>query len=132
MEQNGFHHRALELRETWPVVYTAISKHMFCYRVLITKFVLEQRKVPLNPFMNFDFGFFGLLSKDIVITANNNFIRMADELWAFGVVSDGGYAEILLAKERGIPIRYFQIAKNWEIFEVEEDEVVFEDEVLQR
>ena len=67
----------------------AISKFFFCYRVLISKYVLEHGCLPLNPFLNFDFGFFGLIPKDAVLTANHNAIRIADELWMFGPVSEG-------------------------------------------
>ncbi len=32
------------------LIYTALSKHLFYYRMFISKFVLEQGAVPLNPF----------------------------------------------------------------------------------
>lgn len=122
----GFHHRALELRAKWPVVYTAISKRTFCYRVLISRFVMEQQCAPINPFMNFDFAFHGLLSKDVVVTANNNLIRASDELWMFGPVSDGALAEILIAREYGHPVRFFTVRDDWQILEIAESEVEVE------
>jgi len=125
-ETQDFHHRALELRSLWPIVYTAISKEYFCYRVLISKFVLEQERVPFNPFMSFDFGFFGLLPKDSILTANNNGVRVADELWMFGPISDGAYAEILIAREASKRIRYFSIDKAWRVSEIQESEAQYE------
>jgi adenine phosphoribosyltransferase len=121
-----FHHRALELRDPWPIVYTALSKHQFCYRVIISKFVLEHSCVPVNPAMNFDFGMHGLVTKDAVITANNNALRMANEVWVFGPISDGVLAEILIAGELGIPVKYFRVAQNWTVKEVEPSDCEFE------
>ncbi len=37
------------------LVYTAMSKHLFYFRSQISKFVIEHDKVPLNPFMIFDY-----------------------------------------------------------------------------
>src|ERR1700682_2695693 len=126
LTHNAFHHRALDLRAEWPVVYTAISKRTFCYRVLISRFVMEQQCAPINPFMNFDFAFHGLLSKDIVVTANNNLIRAAAQLWMFGPVSDGALAEVLIARECGHPVRFFAVRDNWEISEIAESDVEVE------
>ena len=50
-----FKHEALELTEDKSLVYTAMSKHLFYYRMHISKYVIEQHKVPLNPFMIFDY-----------------------------------------------------------------------------
>lgn len=126
---SGFQHRTLELKHEWPVVYTAMSKHMFYFRVSISRFVLEQKMVPLNPFMNFDFGFFGLVPKDSILTANNNALRVADESWVFGPISDGVQAEILIAKELGMPIRYFTVTGSGDIKELSESNVKYEEDI---
>src|SRR5207248_205616 len=91
---------------------------------------LNDQRVPINPAMNFDFGLHGLVPKDVVVTANNNLLRAADELWMFGPISDGAYAEILLAIEADLPIRYFQIKPNWDIVEISEDDAEFEPGVI--
>jgi adenine phosphoribosyltransferase len=123
----AFHHKALDLRMQWPLVYTALSKHQFCYRVQISKFVLDQSLVPVNPAMNFDFGMHGLVPKDLVITANNNAIRVADEVWVFGAISDGVLAEILIARELRKPLRFFQITSDWSIHEIDPAGAEYED-----
>jgi len=35
------------------LIYTAISKQLFYFRMHISKFVLEKNAIPLNPFMLF-------------------------------------------------------------------------------
>ena len=50
-----FEHRAIKLDEDKSLVYTAMSKHLFYFRKHISKFVVENGKVPLNPFMIFDY-----------------------------------------------------------------------------
>jgi hypothetical protein len=128
----AFHHRALVLRERRPLVYTAMSKHSFCYRTLVSKFVFESQRVPINPALNFDFGFHGLVKKDDVLTGNNNLLRAADEVWVFGPISDGVYAEMLLAKDFDLSVRYFSIDGSWTIREVAPAELVFEPDVVHR
>jgi len=127
--RTGFEHRALVLRDRRPLVYTAMSKHSFCYRTLVSKFVFGHQRVPVNPALNFDFGFHGLVEKDDVLTGNNNLLRAADEVWVFGPISDGVYAEILLANEFGLDIRYFAIDPSWAIHELSQRELVFEPDV---
>ncbi|MEV4617318.1 phosphoribosyltransferase family protein [Asanoa sp. NPDC049573] len=124
---SGFHHNALKLRDEWPTVYTALSKHSFCYRVFVTKYVLDGQRVPLNPAMNFDFAFHGLSEKSEVITANNNLIRLADEVWVFGPISDGVLAEILIAEELGKPVRFHRV--GFEVAEISRDDCDYEDDV---
>jgi len=89
-------HRALGLQEKKPVVYTALSKHNFYLRAHISKYVLEQGAVPLNPFMVFDYFMLDTVPRDVVREANNNLLEKADELWVFGQISDGVAAEIKL------------------------------------
>ncbi|HLD41496.1 MAG TPA: hypothetical protein VJB06_00530, partial [archaeon] len=43
----NFEHNALNLKENKNLVYTAMSKHLFYFRMFVSKFVLEQQKVPL-------------------------------------------------------------------------------------
>ncbi len=130
MEEN-FKHNALNLKENKNLVYTAMSKHLFYFRMFISKFVLEQHKVPLNPFMIFDYFLLDSINRDFVVEGNNNLVKRADELWVFGPISNGVLAEILIAKEAGKPIRYFKIEKPHKIIEIEKKEAEFEGEVKQ-
>ena len=105
--KNKFKHVALSLEKDKPLVYTAMSKHLFYYRMFISKFVLEEGCVPLNPFMVFDYFMLDVVDRNLVREANNNLVKRADEIWVFGQVSDGVLAEILIAEKEGKNIRYF-------------------------
>ncbi|HPV65838.1 MAG TPA: hypothetical protein PK655_00060 [archaeon] len=109
------------------LVYPAYSKLNFYFRQHISKFVLEKGFVPLNPFMIFDYFLSDTVDRDLVRNANNSMVKKADELWVFGQVSDGVFAEIKLAKQYGKPIRYFDIIKSKDIIEIAKDKVIFED-----
>ncbi len=128
MLKKKFRHPALNLSQSLPLVYTAISKHLFYYRMHISKFVLEQGGVPLNPFMVFDYFLLDTVKRDLVRKGNNNLVKRADELWVFGAISDGVLAEIKIAKEMAKPIKYFKIEAN-KIIECSKKEAVLEDEV---
>lgn len=109
------------------LVYAAHSKHVFYFRQHISKFVLEQDYVPLNPFMIFGYFMLDAVQRDSVRNANNNLVRKADELWVFGPVSDGVLAEIRIAKQEGKPIKYYAILNSRDIREISRDEVEFEE-----
>lgn len=127
---NEFEHKALGLVEDKSLVYTAISKHYFYYRMFISKYVIEQHKVPLNPFMIFDYFLLDSVDRDLVREANNNLVKRADELWIFGPVSDGVLAEVKIAKEKGKTVKYFKIYKSQKIVPVNSmDEVEMETDV---
>ncbi|MFH1521818.1 MAG: hypothetical protein ABIF18_02560 [archaeon] len=108
------------------LVYPAHSKHYFYFRQHISKFVLEQGCVPLNPFMIFEYFMLDTIDRDIVRNANNNLVKRADEIWIFGPVADGVLEEIRLAKREGKSIRYFDIIKSKDIVEISKEEVKFE------
>jgi len=112
--------------EKMELVYPAYSKHNFYFRQHISRYVLEQDCVPLNPFMIFEYFMLDTVDRDLIRNANNNLVRRADQLWVFGEISDGVLAEIKLAKELEKPIRYFLIVKSREIREISENEVQFE------
>ena len=124
-----FEHRARELEGEMGLVYTAMSKHLFYYRMFVSKFVLEQGMVPLNPFMVFDYFLVDAVERDCVRKGNNSMVKRADEVWVFGAVSNGVLAEILLAQECGIPVKYFKIEKPHAIVAIGGEEVEMEDEV---
>jgi hypothetical protein len=113
-----FEHRALGLQENKNLVYTAMSKHLFYFRMHISKYVIEQHKVPLNPFMTFEYFMLDTVKRDLVREANNNLVMRSDELWVFGPVADGVLAEIKTAKLKGKPVKYFKITKYKDIIPI--------------
>lgn len=95
-------------------------------RMLISKFVLDQGAVPINPFMSFDYFMADIVERDTVRRANNTLVDRSDELWVFGDVSDGVKAEIIQTETKGKPIRYFQLKKDQIIEEVAKESVKYE------
>lgn len=95
----------------------------------ISKFVLEQNAVPLNPFMIFDYFLTDTVNRDVVREANNNIVMKADELWVFGDVSDGVLSEIKIAKAMNKPIKYFVVVNSKDITSISVNEVVMEEKV---
>lgn len=92
------------------IVFAAMSRENFCWREHIIKHILEQGHTPLSAFMMFSYFLLDTVDRAALIEANNDLVRLADELWVFGRLSGGVKAEIAVAKERNIPIRYFRIA----------------------
>lgn len=128
-KMTSFSHEALHLAGGKELVYTAMSKHYFYYRAHISKFVLENEKVPLNPFMLFDYFLLDSVDRDLVRDANNSLVLRADQIWVFGPVSNGVLTEIILAKKANKPIAYFKIEKPHKIIPISEEEIEMEDEV---
>lgn len=126
-----FTHEALDQTGDMQLVYTAMSKHLFYYRMHISKYVLEQKKVPLNPFMIFDYFLLDSIDRDLVRSGNNNVIKKVDEVWVFGDISNGVLAEILLAKSLQKPIKYFKIERPHKIVPVSVEELQLEDDIKQ-
>lgn len=125
----AFTHPALEVQDDKPLVYTAMSKHLFYFRMFISVFVLEHGGVPLNPFMVFDYFLLDAVDRDLVREGNNNLVKRCDEIWVFGAVSNGVLAEIQIANKQGKPVRYFAIAKPHAITETTKDKAEMEAEV---
>ncbi len=126
-----FFHEALSLTQSKELVYTAMSKHFFYYRMFISRFVLESGKVPLNPFMLFDYFLLDSVDRNLVREANNSVLLRADQIWVFGPISNGVLAEILLAKKVGKPIHYFKIEKPHNIIPITPEENVMEEDMEQ-
>jgi hypothetical protein len=124
-----FAHPALGVQKDKPLVYTAMSKHLFYFRMFISVFVLENGGVPLNPFMVFDYFLLDTVDRDLVREGNNNLVKRCDEIWAFGPVSDGMLAEAQIASEQGKTVRYFVIEKSRKIVEVSKNKVEMEADV---
>lgn len=127
---SDFIHPALDVQKDKPLVYTAMSKHLFYFRMFISVFVLEKGGVPLNPFMVFDYFLLDAVDRDIVREGNNNLVKRCDEIWVFGAVSNGVLAEIQIAHEQGKPVRYFAIEKPHKIIESTKDKVELEVDVV--
>lgn len=126
-----FSHEALSLNGDKPLVYTAMSKHYFYFRMYISCYVLENGMVPLNPFMLFDYFLLDKIDRDLVRNANNSIVLRSDQVWVFGPISNGVLAEILLAKKANKPVEYFKFDKPHKILPVNVDMVEMEDEVEQ-
>ncbi len=111
------------------LVYPAYSKLNFYFRQHISKFLLENNVVPLNPFMISDYFMLDTVDRDLVRAANNSLVKRIDEIWVFGQISNGVLAEIILAKKRNKPIRYFDIIKSKDIVEITKEQVFFEEDL---
>lgn len=119
--------------EKRPVVYTAYSKHYFFAKMLISAFVLDKDYIPLNPFTNWGYFMDDMVNRDLVVRGNNNLILLADEIWTFGPIADGVFAEVQLANSLNKPVRYFSVGKKIEdIKKLTGNELVFEEELLQK
>ena len=114
------------------LVFTAMSKRRYYLKEHVAKFVFDQGSIPLNPFLCYDYFLLDTVERDKVREANFELISRCDELWVFGEVSDGVLKEILFAKNRGIPIRYFKIVDEpLKFIEISEEEVEYEEEALE-
>ena len=124
-----FEHKALNLNQKIKTVFIAMSKHLFYFRRHAVKFVLEQDYAPISPFGIFDYFITDGVDRDLVRRANNNLIRISDEVWIFGPISDGVLAEIKIVKSIGKPIKYFKVINSKDIKEISKQEVEFEEDL---
>lgn len=122
----------IDVKEKINSVYTAHSKYNFYARKMISAYVLENNKLPLNPFTNFDYFMNDMVDRKLTIRANNNLIYLADELWQFGIISDGCYNEIKLAMKNNKKIKFFEIGKTIkDIKEIDINKLKFENDLKQ-
>lgn len=105
-------HPRLRFHKTYPLVYPAYSKRNFYWQMHISQFCLENKVIPLNPFMLFRYFLGDSVPRDTVYLANNNIVRLCDEVWTFGEISDGVLAEVKMKKDLGQPVRYYKIATS--------------------
>lgn len=123
-------HPARKLHERCSVIYTAHSKNTAYMKHHICLFVLKQECVPINPFMNFEYFLLDTVSRDVVRRANNSYVYVSDSLWTFGIISDGVFEEVRLAKDEGKPVRHFSVGKTLRsIHELEVGELIYEKDV---
>jgi len=109
------------------LIYPTFSKHLFYFRMHISKYILENGDVPLNPFMIHEYFLLDTIDRDKIRASNNALVERADELWVFGKISNGVMAEIQLAKKSKKPIRYFEVIASKDIKEISEKEVELEE-----
>lgn len=120
----------IDVYEQINTVYTAHSKHFFFARKMISAFVLEKNCLPYNPFTNWDYFMSDMVDRSLTVRANNNLIINSDELWQFGIISNGCYHEIKLAMKLNKKIRFFTIgSKLTDIKEITVDDLKFEEEL---
>lgn len=117
------------------IVYIASSKHLFYYSSHLVGYVLDQGCTPISPFGNFDYFVTDMVARDKVVVANNNLVRISDELWVFGPISDGVLFEIQYAKELGKPVKYFRVIRQKDVQDIiditgKEEELEFEEPKL--
>ena len=114
-------------------VYTAYSKHFFFAKMQISAFVLEQDRIPLNPFTNWGYYMDDMVDREKIVRGNNNLIYLADEVWTFGPISDGVFMEIKLVNVQKKKTRYFTVGKKIsDIKEITNKELIFENELLDK
>jgi len=121
----------IDVNEKICSVYTAHSKHYFFARRMISAFVLQENSIPLNPFTNWDYFMNDMVERSLTVRANNNLIIISDELWQFGIISNGCYHEIKLAMKLNKKVRFFSLGKKIEdIKEITIDDLTFEEELI--
>lgn len=126
----NFDHRALNLTQETKIIFIAMTKHVSYFKRHAVKYVLEKGYTPISQYWIFDYFLVDAIDRDLVRRANNNLIRISDEMWVFWPISDGVLAEIKLVRAMNKPIKYFNIIKSaTEVQEITKDEVEMEDEV---
>jgi len=101
--------------------------------MLISSYVLDKNYISLNPFNNWEYFMDDMVNRDLVVRGNNNLILLADEIWTFGPIADGVFAEIKLANSLGKSVHYYSVGKKIEdIHRLRNDELIFEEELLQK
>ncbi len=98
------------LRRPKPLIYVAMSNRFFFWRQQLTKFVLDEGRVPITPFMLFDYYLLHTVPKELVREAMNNLIARCEEMWVFGPMSLGLRVQVGIAKRMRKPVRYFDIS----------------------
>ncbi len=110
------------------LIYPAFSKHLFYFRMHISKYILEHDGAPLNPFMIHEYFLLDTISRDKIRESNNAIVEKCNEIWVFGKISNGVEAKIKLAKSNGKVVKYFEIIDSKEIKEIFEEQVEIEKE----
>ena len=105
-------HPRLRFHKTYPLVYPAYSKRNFYWQMHISQFCLNNKRIPLNPFMLFRYFLGDSVSREKVYVANNNIVRLCSEVWTFGEISDGVLAEVKIKKDLAQAVNYYKIINS--------------------
>ena len=98
------------LRHPKKLIYIAMSNRNFYWRMHVSKVVLDEGYVPINPFMLFDYYLLHTVSKQLVREAINNLLSRCDEVWVFGTVSLGVKVQVGIAKRLKKPLRFYDVS----------------------
>ena len=86
---------------------------------------------PLNPFNLWGYFLDDLVDRDLVRRANNNVLALVDEVWVFGPIADGVWAEIEYAMKLHKPLKFFAAGPRMDLFQaLSIDNLSFESELL--
>lgn len=110
------------------LIYPAFSKHLFYFRMHISKYILEHDGAPMNPFMIHEYFLLDTVDRDKIRESNNAVVEKCDEIWVFGKISNGVEAEIKLAKANGKTVKYFVVINSKDIVEITEEQAEVETE----
>ena len=97
------------IRHPKRLIYVAMSNRNFYWRMHVSKLVLDEGYVPINPFMLFDYYLLHTVPKETVREACNNLIVRCDQMWVFGALSLGVKVQIGIAKRLKKPVRFHDI-----------------------
>src|SRR5581483_6486955 len=106
----------MNLYEAKPIIYTAQSRALFYCRMLICKYAIGCGVVPINPLNLWGYFLNDLVDRDLIRQANNNVLRIVDEIWTFGPIANGVWAEIEYGMELGKPIKFFSAGTTHDAF----------------
>src|SRR5439155_1632176 len=98
------------LRHPKKLIYIAMSNRNVYWRMHVSKVVLDEGYVPINPFMLFDYYLLHTVPKQLVREAINNLLSRCDEVWVFGTMSLGVKVQVGIARRLKKPLRFYDIA----------------------
>jgi hypothetical protein len=98
------------LRHPKKLIYIAMSNRYFYWRMHVSKVVLDEGYVPINPFMLFDYYLLHTVPKQLVREAINNLLARCDEVWVYGTMSLGVKVQVGIAKRLKKPLRFYDVA----------------------
>src|SRR5258708_27442037 len=98
------------IRHPKKLIYIAMSNRNFYWRMQVSKLVLDEGYVPINPFMLFDYYLLHTVPKQLVREAINNLLARCDEVWVFGTMSLGVKLQLGIATRLKKPLRFYDIS----------------------
>ena len=101
------------------LIFAAYSCRNFYQRFRISKYIIEQGQIPINPFLLEDYDLAGLVEHERIRELNNSLAKRCDELWIFGDIADGVVREEKIFLELKKPVYYFSLSHEGEINKTE-------------